>query len=158
MAHSTRRPVSYEDLHDGKQPPRGRVSVRRLCGPVRVIGEIAKISYVSDRDDGVHVREHEFEPHDGRGPLLLEAADEDALGLAADGASPGRIENPRGEMAELGQLVDVETTDGERIVVAGAMLGATEDGDLLIASEDGVPIQVEPRRGAHYISERGIEE
>lgn len=144
--------VTYEDLHWGKKPARGEIDVKQVVGPTKVVGEIKAVSYASDKGERGKIYRHEFERHDGRGPYLLIEADDGADDVI-------RIENPTPVAHELGRVVDFELTDGRRLVVGGAFLGANpDDGTLVVVSERGVPYQIEQRADAHFVSERGVEE
>jgi len=143
---------NYEEMHWGKTPPRGEFDVKQAIGPMRIVGEIAAISYASDKGEDGKIYRHEFEQHDGRGPYLLHESD--------DGDQEIRIENPAPQHEGLGQVIDFELKDGRRLVVGGgAMLGVDpKSGMLSIVSERGVPYQIEQRPNGHFVTEHGIEE
>lgn len=140
----------YVDLHWGQKPPHATlVAVKSATGSVRQLGEVRAISYVTDKGEARDVYRHVFDKHDGRGPYLYEAV---------DGEGDARLENPTPELVELGELVDLEMADGERIIVADAMIGTPRDGhDLAIVSAAGCPLQLEPRPDAHVVTPDGIE-
>lgn len=143
--------LDYATIHWGRQPT-GKVQGKVLYGPAIPVGEIVAVSYAADKQESGKVYRHEFEKHDGRGPMLLMEAPAGVQGEVS------RIPNAPGDMIELGQLLDFELKDGRRVVVGGAQLAISPDGErLVISSERGVPLQIEQRQRAHVVTEHGIE-
>lgn len=145
--------MRYEQLHWGTQPT--GIETMRWLGevPAVAVGELAAISYASVKASEPTIYRHEFEPHEGRLPRLLEHR------------PGGRLRTPSldaGDKVELGRVIDLELVDGRR--VATPFLRVVTDGDhghVILASRFDPIYAIEHRgsgRGMRpFVTARGIE-
>ncbi len=144
--------LTYETLHWGSKPGRPLKGRLAVGGPARNEGTMRKVSYTTVKGTP-EVWEHPFDVVRGRRPRLL----------TYDRRGRHRIVrnrfDPRKEVT-LGRVVDVEMTDGRRILLPFYWVVTDDEGSSIWLSIDGrfAPrAQFEQRAGGPIVTVRGIE-
>lgn len=144
--------LNYTDLHWGTRPGRELTGKSLRSGNGRSIGTMRTVSYTTVKGTP-EVWEHKFSIAGGRRPYLLEATRRGAheLGPGVDSA----------KAVTLGRVVDVEMTDGRRIILPFYWVVTDQDGSSIWLSSDGrfpAEVQFEQRAsGGPRVTVRGIE-
>ena len=147
--------LSYTSLHWGTSPSRTDDMFFVEDASAEPEGEIAAVSYVTDKGGDPAVFRHEFSKHAcpsenrRRGPYLLRVADNGPFKI---GAGP---EN----MNAIGQCIDFELTDGRRIFCSDIWLATGRSGNhVYMVSPAKVPFAIEQRPDRPFVTAHGIEE
>lgn len=142
--------LTYESLHWGTPPTRNG-DVAALTGPAAPVGEIVAVSYATIKDGKPGVYEHKFSEHAGRRPFLLKKK-KGAPRIRNRAALPD-------DLLAIGRLVDIELEDGRRFIGCLGWVATDDKGqNVWLVAPETVDYGIEPRPGAHHVTDRGIEE
>ncbi len=147
------RELAFSEIRWGESPSEViDVKVARPGAPARPVCALRACSYITTKAGKPEVYRHAFKKVNNRYPYLLE--------LDSDGDY--RTPDTGSEVICLGQLIDVETVDGEVILTPLTYVATTEEclepqgGPVLFVSPFDPSFALEHREGTPYIRAHGI--
>ena len=147
--------LTYTSLHWGTRPTRVDDMFFVVDDDAEPVGELAAVSYVTDKGGDPTVFRHEFSRHpdpatgQSRGPYLLQVRSGGSI----------RIGSGPSQMAAIGQAIDFELVDGRRIFVSDGWLATGKSGKhVYLCFPEKIPLAIEERSDGPFVTDHGIEE